>query len=378
MMKPFRVKPYKHPRLKFVVEGRQNGKRSREFFDNKRDAELRAKIKNIELMNQGIEGATFDTVLRVMAQQCTNTLRPFNKTIEDATRFYVKHLEATKKSVRPAKLIDELLAAKKADGLSERYVQDLANRLVNFAMDFPNVTVAEITIKDIDDWLRALDVAPITRNNFRRLLIVLFNFAVQRGYAESNPAKATEKAKVVGEAPGILTVQQTARLLEVASPELLPYLAIGAFAGLRRAELERLDWSEIDFDSGLIEVTAKNAKTARRRHVTMQPNLREWLLPLRKHGGNITPDDFREQFDKAREAAGIKVWPNNALRHSFASYHLAHFNETALLALQMGHTSADMIFNHYRELVKPKVAASYWNIVPAITEKVVQIVAHAE
>jgi integrase len=46
-------------------------------------------------------------------------------------------------------------------------------------------------------------------------------------------------------------------------------------AGLRRAEIERLDWSEIDFESGLIEVTAEKAKAARRRLVTMQPNLRE-------------------------------------------------------------------------------------------------------
>jgi integrase len=89
---------------------------------------------------------------------------------------------------------------------------------------------------------------------------------------------------------------------------------------LRRAELERLDWSEIDFDSGLIEVTAQKSKTARRRHVTMQPNLREWLLPPRKHKGNVTPVlSFRESFEQAREAAGISEWPENALRHSFAA-----------------------------------------------------------
>ena len=247
-------------------------------------------------------------------------------------------------------------------------------------MDFPNVTVAEIEIKDIDDWLRALDVAPITRNNFRRLLIVLFNFAVQRGYAKSNPAKATDKAKVVGEAPGILTVQQTARLLEAASPELLPYLAIGAFAGLRRAELERLDWSDIDFDSGLIEVTAENAKTARRRHVTIQSNLREWLLPVRKHKGNLTSgENFRQAFDAARVSAGIMEWPNNALRHSFASYHLAHFKDAKALALEMGHTNENMIFTNYRELVKPRDAASYWNIAPAAAgKKIVQFAARAE
>ncbi len=221
--------------------------------------------------------------------------------------------------------------------------------------------------------MRALNVSAVTRNHYRRLIILAFNFAVAGGYATSNPAEKTKKAKVVGEAPGILTVQQTARLLEAASPELLPYVAIGAFAGLRRAEIKRLDWSEIDFESGLIEVTAKKAKAARRRFVKIQPNLREWLLPLRKHSGKVTPDDFRYLFLAARKAAGIKKWPSNALRHSFASYHLAHFKDAAALALEMGHTDSGIIFNHYRQLVKPKEAERYWNIAPAKADKIVQM-----
>ncbi len=127
-------------------------------------------------------------------------------------------------------------------------------------------------------------------------------------------------------------------------------MAIGAFAGLRRAELERLDWSEILFDADLIEVTAKKSKTARRRFIKIQPNLREWLLPVRKHKGKITPANFRKHFDALRTAARIAEWPDNALRHSFASYHIAHFGNTGELALEMGHTDSGLIFRHYREL----------------------------
>jgi integrase len=259
--------------------------------------------------------------------------------------------------------------------MSERYIQDLRSRLPRFSRKFDGQMVATITSTEIDNWLRSLEVGPTTRNNFRRTLVMLFNHAVARGYATSNPAAKTAKAKVVDSPPGILTVQQTAHLLESASPELLPYIAIGAFAGLRRAELERLDWREIDFESGLIEVTAKKSKTARRRFVKMQLNLREWLLPLRKHKGNVTPDDFEKQLDAAREAAGITEWPDNGLRHSFASYHLAHFKNAAALALEMGHTDSGMIFNHYRELVRPKEAEDYWNIKPTPVSKIVPLVA---
>jgi hypothetical protein len=43
---------------------------------------------------------------------------------------------------------------------------------------------------------------------------------------------------------------------------------------------------------------------------------------------------------------------------------LAHFKNAAELALEMGHTNQQMIFEHYRQLVRPKEAARYWKICP--------------
>src|SRR4029453_11205955 len=160
-----------------------------------------------------------------------------------------------------------MIAKKEADGRSQRYIEDLRSKLPRFAQAFDDQMVATITTTQIDDWLRALEVGPTTRNNFRRVLIMMFAYAVKHGYATDNAAAETDKANEDDKPPGILTVQQTARLLEAASPGLLPYVAIGAFAGIRRAELERLDWSDVHFDDNLIEVTAQKSKTARRRFV---------------------------------------------------------------------------------------------------------------
>jgi integrase len=233
----------------------------------------------------------------------------------------------------------------------------------------------------VDAWLRSLSsktgtrLSPVTRNHFRRLLIVAFNFAKGRGYCVANPAAESARAKEIESAVGILSVEETARLLESAAPEVVPYLAIGAFAGLRRAELERLDWREVDLQSGLIEVTAAKAKSARRRFVRIQPNLGRWLQPHAQLSGSVVPPNYRELLNTAREAAGIVDWPQNALRHSFASYHLAHFNDAAALALELGHTNSNLVFQHYRQLVKPKQAERYWKIAPAFRGR--QIVAFA-
>jgi integrase len=363
------------PHLRYVVNYREAGKRKRKFFEAKEPANSFAAFKNAELNRNGVEHAEFPTALRVMAQECSVQLQAFGKTIADATKYFIAHLKASEKSCTAAQLVKELLATKEHDGASKRHVNDLRSRLGIFAEKFDGQMVATITTKEIDDWLRSLPVSPVTRNHYRRLVGLMFTFAVRQGYAIDNPAAKTAKAKERKSDIGILTVTQAARLLESATPDLLPYIAIGLFAGLRRAEIERLDWSEIDFDSGLIKVTAQNSKTAQKRFVTMQPNLREWLLPVRKHKGNVTSEDFRYLFDDARTAAGIDQWPDNALRHSFASYHLAHFKNAAATALELGHHDSRITFAHYRELVKPKEAERFWNVRPTQAEKIVPLVA---
>ena len=73
--------------------------------------------------------------------------------------------------------------------------------------------------------------------------------------------------------------EEASRLLASSPDSLLPYLAIGFFAGIRRAELERLNWREVKLDQGFVEVSAKNSKTARRRLARSEPNLDAWIRP---------------------------------------------------------------------------------------------------
>jgi len=83
--------------------------------------------------------------------------------------------------------------------------------------------------------------------------------------------------------------------------------------------------------------------------------------------------NLQRKVNDDRERAKLRSeWPQNALRHSFGSYHLAQFNDAAKLALEMGNSPAT-IFRHYRQLVKPKEAERYWKIAPASAgKKVVQ------
>ncbi len=369
----FSVRPYhdsKRPKLKFVATGPLiQGKRWRRFFETKAEAEGFLQLKKVERENHGARALEFPEALRIMAAECAATLEPFGWTLRDAVAFCLPHLQAKHRSCPIERAKDEMLAAKKKDGASRRYVEDLRSRLGQMATGFPAKPLAEFTVADVDDWLRGLPVAALTRNHFRRVASCLFAFGMERGYCATNPAAKSAKAKTLESTVGLLTVSETARLLEAASVDLLPAIAVQAFAGLRRAEVERLDWKEIDLAAGLLEVRADKAKTARRRLIKIQPNLSAWLAAHVRLAGPVAPVNYRVRLDEARTAAKLAEWPHNALRHGFASYHLAHFNNAAELALELGHTNSALIFTHYRQVVKPKEAARYWDLKPSGTEE---------
>ncbi len=349
----------------WVVEGiRVNGKRVRKFFGTQRAANTYLRKKLAQVRNEGESAYNMPDQLRVAAVACAEQLKPFGKTIADATEHYLAYLKSISRSCTVSALITEFEAAKKQDGASVRYLNDLHNRLDNFAEDHGAETVAAVLPNQIDDWLRARKVAPQTRNNFRRVLRTLFQYAVVRGYADENVAAKTAKAKVVRTAPEVFTPEQMHKILEKAPRAFVPYLAIGGFAGLRSAEIERLDWAQVDLSHKLIEVKAVNAKTAQRRLVSITDNLAAWLAPhVQKTGRIASPYEARDWREATCKATEIS-WPANALRHSFASYHIAQFKNAAATATELGHPSPVMLYQHYREVVRPDAAAQWWQIMP--------------
>jgi integrase len=362
------ITPYrdrKRPHLKWTVKGHfVENRRTRVFFKTKAEAEGFVSQLQIKAENLGTQATQIDPKLHFMAIEAHDMLAPLGKTIMDAATFYRQHIESIERSCTVDELISALLQRKEADGKRDRYLKDLRNRLAHFSKQFGSRVIATISSNECDDWLRAFKLSAQSRNNYRAVLSVLFSYAESRGYCSVNPVTKTGKAKVADKPVEVLTPEQTRRLLANAEPDMVPYIAIGAFAGLRAAELERLSWQEVRLDRNFIEVSAAKSKTARRRLVTIQPNLKMWLEPLARMAGFVTPPNPRVKLDLSRKRAGIKRWPANGLRHSFASYHLAHFKDAPATALQLGHSTTAMLFGHYREVVTPESASRYWLLLP--------------
>jgi integrase len=207
-----------------------------------------------------------------------------------------------------------------------------------------------------------------TKNNYLQAINVLLEFArkqkyVPRDFAVMDEVDQSEEADFDIE---IFTAEEVTRILAAVRDDARPALAIGAFAGIRTAEVCRLDWTEVNLEKGLIEVKKGKAKTRSRRLVPITSNLALFLKDVAQPAGPVWPHSEPFLFDLMRDAGndgGVK-WKHNALRHSFISYRVAKMKNVNEVSMEAGN-SPDMIFKHYRELVTEKEADAWFGVTPA-------------
>jgi integrase len=294
----------------------------------------------------------------------------------DAARFYARHhgRGITRKSVADA--VDALIAAKTAKGVSTVYLADLRYRLGVLREAF-HCDANALTPDDLKAFFESrAGLSPRSHNNFLRTIRTFLTFAQNHGWL-SKEADLLARVEKRSEKPmpvGIFTPVQVVALLKKASAEIMPCLALGAFAGLRSEEILRLDWADVERRPGFIEVAAHKAKTATRRIVPISDNLARWLVIAPRGAERVWPHSKAWFFEAMRDTASdAKIkWEQNALRHSFISYRLAEIQDVNRVALEAGN-SPQMIFRHYRELATPDQARTWFSIAPATSNKVIAI-----
>ena len=287
----------------------------------------------------------------------------------------------TLKPITVPDLVKEFIAqktvsTKRGRGASPDYVKDLQARLGRFAETFPG-PIGSIAPDNVLTFLDGLKMSARTRFNYARLLRSLFRFGQSRRFL-ARDVDPMEGIDINFDDDGeveIFTVPELTRLLSSARPELVPFLAIGAFAGLRHAEIKRLDWSEVHLDGAepFIEIKAAKAKTQQRRRVPVLDNLKAWLVPHARQSGPVAQFQncskqlgwLVENINKASADTDIPklVWKRNGLRHSFISYRVEDIQDVAQVALEAGN-SPQMIFSNYRQLVRPADAKEWFSIMP--------------
>ena len=293
--------------------------------------------------------------------------------IIEACQYFAKKQPANLPQKLVSVVVREFIDAKTAKGKSVPYIADLEYRLGKLADGF-QVNLSGVTGTQLQEWIDKMKLSPRSEVNFRVVLGTFFRFAVRRGYLPKDwdELDRVEKVEANGGKIEVYTPSEASRLLAAAPKAFVPALAIQLFAGLRSAEVERLDWSAVHLTEAFIELGTEMTKTASRRTVPISTNLAKWLETRAKKSGKVWPHAHDAFYDAQQDTATATKtkklpavdWKHNAARHSFISYRLAQTQDAAKVAAEAGN-SVSMIHKHYKQLVRPADAVAWWAISPA-------------
>ncbi len=288
--------------------------------------------------------------------------------LSDAVRFYQANRKDLLIPRTLAQVAEEFIESRRANGNSEIHVRNCKDYLGRLTGQM-RANIADVTTAEINKFIRSQKtLGPVSRNSLRGTIVSMFRFAKRQNYLHPDRdtvADMTESCKVPETEITIFTPEEMTKMLLASHARLLPVVAIGAFAGIRTAEIKRLHWEDIKWDRGHIEIAGSKAKTASRRLVPLSANLKAWLAPWRDETGEIVSfDDVSGALCDVALKAGIPGgWRRNAMRHSFISYQVAKSGDVPRTALEAGN-SPEMIFRHYRAVVDEEAARTWFGITP--------------
>lgn len=217
-------------------------------------------------------------------------------------------------------------------------------------------------------WVDRLPLTTRGRFNVFAVCRDLFGSPALRAVVRDNPFCDAPPKRDKGARLPILTVAQMRALLAEEWPQWFKvWLVAGGFAGMRTREIFAVDFSAMDWDYDEIVIRREDAKqgeAARPRSATMQEAFKRHMPRGKgKLTEGATDKLWRPWARQACRVIGLKdeplEWPANCLRHSFASYHLAHFRDAAKTAFEMG-TSPDLLYATYANLVSRRDAEKWW------------------
>jgi integrase len=332
--------------------------------------------------NEGTHKATVPRLIEIVRDYAASTKGlPVGATLAEAVSYFAQRHPSNMARRSVAEVVDEFIADRRSAGCSEIHLRDIDTRLKKqFAIAFA-LPINLVSAPLVQQWIYGLKHSKTkkgatarTKENMLRQVVALFNFARRMKYV------ATDLALEIGEIPtpkkehapiGIYAPDEIAKVFARADSEIIPALAIAAFAGLRLAEVSRLDWREVRFSERLIVVEAGKAKTAARRLVPISDNLAAWLAPHVKRFGPVNPcteemhnvgNALGNRFERAAARAKV-TWKRNGFRHSYITYRVATLKDVPAVALECGN-SPNVIFSNYRALATEAEGKTWFDVLP--------------
>jgi integrase/recombinase XerD len=230
---------------------------------------------------------------------------------------------------------------------------------------------AEISARHVRTFLAELisrGLQDTTRHDYARAIRTLLRFWHHEGYT---PQLVTfDMPRLEHKRLPVLTADQLREILKVCNVRDKAIVLFLVDGGLRRSEVIRLDWGDIDMQSGLVRV--RQGKGRKDRSAVVGATTRRALLAYRRTKGKVSPEDplfqtktgtrftpggFIRIFQRLTKWTGIHVTAH-ALRRTFVILSLRAGMDILHLQALLGHASLDMV-QHYAQMVDDDLLAEH-------------------
>lgn len=355
----------------------ESGKRERHYFKTRKLAADHASTIKERVKLNGQSATAIKPSLAEAATLAESILKPWGLSIVEAAQMVavIREKETASRSLKSA--ADDWLLT--CEGLRDRTVASYKSTIKKLKAGLGDKLMASITATELQKTISPLGSVGASARGQIRNARAFWRWAATKGWCEAEIFAGVEmpKANRDSDEIAILTPKECEVLLRTAEehyPQAVASFALQLFAGIRAEELVRLEAGNITEDG--IDLAASVTKKGRRRHITPSATLAAWLkaYPFKPCS------NWKQTNNACRRLAGWAVesrllsdpleptrgaWPQNALRHSHASYAIASGVPLESLLFEFGHTgSAAVLREHYVGKASKKQALAFFAVMP--------------
>ena len=290
----------------------------------------------------------------------------------------------------------------KQAGYTQKVLADEIGISVNtVAQCVKGENVSQATADKIKAVLKPAEFTPVERNNsklsektiseYHRLISSILAKAVQWQVIPSNPCDRAEAPRAERKEAVNLDEMQAAELLSCLQDEPIKFktaVTLTLYTGMRRGEVCGLNWSDIDFENGLININKAvtytpetglqegQTKTRGSKRIISIPDSMLALLKVYKKeqlkirfsmgdqwivsdkvftndsGGLLSPDTLSAWFKHFLKRHDLLDIHYHTLRHTAATLLIAGGVDVATVSKRLGHSDKSTTLNIYTHAIK--------------------------
>lgn len=377
-----------------------NGKRIQKTFPTQEAAETYAASIRLTHANSGTNAFVLSDGQRDDARLALEALAKagVRESLQAVAEFYLLHNRPPAGTITLEDLRNKYLENRSRAGLRPRSLADLEARTKQFTTAIGGKKlVQQISETEVETYLNRAGISELNRKNDFASIRSLFEFAMRprdyrgrktrreapiTGWIARNPVYGVHLPPVPDSEPAVLSADSAKALLRAAyetrlhpaakfHPDrigALPEVVLGLFAGLRPSEIHRLQWRDIELGEAKGNVNVRVSKNrAGVRNIDLSEVAVQWLLLCPNRTGPVhIAKNFRRRWSRLKERAEIDEWPQDVLRHTFASVHFRLNMDAGRTRAALGHSTSETgtLFAHYRALMTESEARAILELTP--------------